>query len=192
MKKVLAILVMLTTPALAADPLPMPLSFSGPSVVYPVQEEITVANNNPVRMGTRLPSPYGQPQTPSTWYTVDLKPYGVPADADSVELSGLLIITHGGMVETADMHVAFRKFGSSVDPNCVNYIGQVVETDAAGGQRSNNAVRVPLEDGKLQYCYWIPSGYAWPTGSSYGVNFSIMSYSRPLSTVLTELGLYTP
>ena len=141
---------------------PKPFSFSGPSVVYPLADKVGTWTNNAVYVMTRLPVPYG-PQQPQVWNTVDLTSFGVPADADSVLLSGIIIITHGYKIECADLRIGFRRFGSDDDAACENYIMQVIEASVGNGMRSTAAARIPLSEGKFQFHFIIPpDGGGWP------------------------------
>jgi hypothetical protein len=120
---------------------------------------------------------------PSTWCTVDVATLTAP-DAKSVFLSGILIITHGETVETADFKIGFRAFGdnegcpSPQGPTCVWYVGQTIEAHIGGGQRSNMATWVPVKDGKFQFWYALSTSGTWPTNPSYGVNLSVQAWTR--------------
>ena len=109
------------------------------------------------------------------WATVDLSGY-VPENTKAVFLSGMLIITHGSVAETCDLHTYFRSGNSVTD---TQYVGQTVEAHIGGGQRSNHSVWVPLDDGKFQF-KWNSSTYpnTYPTHRSYGVNMRLNAWLR--------------
>jgi hypothetical protein len=125
-----------------------------------------------------------------TWQKVDLKPYGVPADALTADVRGLLILTGAiGNMESADLGVIFRKPG---DPNisCHSnyYVGQTTFVTnfvggqvIAGGQRTNMQAHVPLENGEVEWC-WTRSTWGPPQTevyTLYGVSLSVQGYTRP-------------
>lgn len=114
---------------------------------------------------------------PNTWQRVDLKPFGVPADAMAVQVTGFLIITHGSTPETADLSVALRRPGAEA-VSCANYQGQTVEAHVGGGQRSNMSTWVPVANGELEFCYRRSTQGQWPTSSAYGVNLSVQAWVR--------------
>lgn len=125
---------------------------------------------------THLPSPLG-PQAMDQWHTVDLTAAGIPADAKAAFLSGMLIITHGTTVETADIHLTFREHGDA-SADVTKYIAQSCEAHVGGGQRSTMATWVPLKDGKFDFSYHIATPGAWPTNSAYGINLSVQMWGR--------------
>lgn len=108
--------------------------------------------------------------------TIDFRPFGVAEDGKVAFLTGILVITHGSTVETADIHVTFAAAGSPID--CTKYIGQTVEADVGGGQRSNMSTLAPLTDGQTQMCYYLNTPGRWPTNSSYAINLSIQAWGR--------------
>lgn len=115
--------------------------------------------------------------TADTWQRIDLKPHGVPADAKAVQLTGILIVTHGQQPETADLSVAFRRPG--VDAvTCANYVGQTVEAHVGGGQRTNLMTWVPVVDGAVEFCYRRSTQGQWPGNSAYGVNLFVQAWVR--------------
>ncbi len=111
-----------------------------------------------------------------TWYDVDLKPYGVSADAKGAFLSGLLIITHGQSSQTCDMTVVTRAPGNQLDAG--NYQGQVVEAHLGGGQRSGFSSWVPLVNGVFQFRWDRNTYLQWPQECAYGINLSLQAWSR--------------
>lgn len=128
------------------------------------------------------------------WQKTDLKPYGVPADALTADVRGLLIITGaGGNQETADLGVVFRKPGdTSVECNSNFYTGQTMfrtnfvnGQPMLGGQRSNMQAWVPLLNGEAEWC-WTRSTWPHPYPSPptevyslYGVSLSVQGFTRP-------------
>ena len=72
-------------------------------------------------------------------------------------LSGILIMTHGTSLETADLNISFRSVEN--DELCptpqtyksVQYIGQAVEASVGNGQRSNMETCVTAKNGKFQF-----------------------------------------
>ncbi len=112
----------------------------------------------------------------NAWTTVDLTPH-IPADAKAVFLQGILIITHGANVETADLTINLRP-PSSPEAGA-NYEGQTIEAMVGGGQRSSFAAWVSVENGKFQF-WWnaTTSPGNWPDWSSYGVNLTVQAFTR--------------
>lgn len=112
--------------------------------------------------------PHGQ------WSELDLSSV-TSSIAIGVDLSGLLIITHGSNAETANLRLSFRNIGDSLPGS--NYHGQVIETEIGGGQRSPYSTFVPLTAGKCEV-YWEVTniGGSYPDYSSYGINLSIQKY----------------
>lgn len=118
---------------------------------------------------------YGNP--PDQWHTVDLTPFGVAPDATFAFLAGILIITHGTAQEVAEVRVTFRRPGDD-DADISKYIGQTIEGNVGGGQRSNMATWVPLKAGKFEYSYHMNTGGVWPANSSCGINLSVQAWGR--------------
>lgn len=112
------------------------------------------------------------------WCTVEVSKFGLPADVKAVFLVGLLIITHGETVETADLTIAFRAYSAEDIPTDQGYIGQSTETTPAGGVRSPMATWAPVRDGKFQFKYGKSTEGDWPAHSSYGVNLTIQAWAR--------------
>lgn len=139
--------------------------------------------DNAVYVQTHLPSGNLGPQQTGVWHTVDLGAFGVPPDAVSAFLSGMLVITGGSTAEVADIQVGFRQPGDTTP--CTKYIGQTVyQTNVVsgqtigGGQRSNMATWVPLADGKFEFCYLLSTQGAWPANASYAINLSLQAWAR--------------
>lgn len=191
------------SPALAEPP-PLPMPWVKLSEIYytPTQVRLYGAGSQPpsfctisqpcnaVYVMTHLPTSIGNygppatncvdPPTCNQWasnpITVDLAPFGIAEDAKVAWLSGMLIITHGTTVETADIHVTFAAYGGPID--CTRYLGQTVEPHVGGGQRSNMSTLVPLSERKFQFCYFLNTPGEWPDNSSYGINLSIQAWGR--------------
>jgi len=109
------------------------------------------------------------------WVTVDVSQI-VPEKSVAVFLSGLLLITHGTSVETADLKVYFRADGDNED---YKYDWQTVEASTANGQRSTMAVWVPLSaDRKFQFKWQRSTSGQYPDHSAYGVNLVLNAYLR--------------
>lgn len=112
----------------------------------------------------------------STWNKINITTLGIPADAKSVFLSGILIITHGTTVQTCDITIAFRAPGDELAPG--NYIGQTIEAAVGSGQRSNMSTWAPVRNSEIEF-YWKRSTQGqWPSECAYGVNLSAQSYLR--------------
>lgn len=138
---------------------------------------VTTDNSkDPVAVFVNSYTPAGPPA--GVWTDIDLKPLGVPADAKSVFLSGLLIITAGSQSATCDLMVVFRAPGSTLAPG--NYQGQAVSVGPSDGIRSGFASWVPVVNGVLEF-QWNRidnTGAQWPVGAAYGVNLSLQAYVR--------------
>lgn len=105
-----------------------------------------------------------------TWTTVDVSSYVDPKTV-AIHLTGLLLITHGTSIETADLRLHLRR--DSTQPG--NYIHQVAETSTTSGQRCTMACWVPLTDAKTFDWKWhtqFPPGI-YPNKSGYGANLQI-------------------
>lgn len=121
---------------------------------------------------------------PGVWSNVDLSAI-VPAGTTAVRLDGILIITHGTTVETADLTVAFR-----ADPSWeYGYIMQTIEAAVGGGQRSNAGAWVALDANRCFEMKWTRATLGqWPANSSYGINLSLTAYLKPgVAVDLTSL-----
>ena len=100
------------------------------------------------------------------WTTIDLSAK-LPVGTKALHATGILIITHGTTVETCDLTVSFRDYGSSATPS---YIGQATEAHVGGGQRTNMAAWIPVSNGKFDFKYDYNTTGTWPTHCSYGVS----------------------
>lgn len=103
-------------------------------------------------------------------------PDDVPHDVIGVHLAGILIITYGShdLSESADLEIKFRAFGSTLNPD---YCMQVCEA-RSGGVRSNAAVWVPVNDGKLEYKWKRTTPPPYPEHASYGFKLFADAYLR--------------
>lgn len=110
------------------------------------------------------------------WVSVDLKPFGVTRDAKAAFLSGVLIITHGRAAQICDLSIALRAPGSDLDGG--NYIGQTIETQPGGGQRSTMSTWVPLVDGVFEAQWRRSTVDQWPASCAYGINLSLQAWIR--------------
>lgn len=110
------------------------------------------------------------------WHLLSVTDAGIPADAKSVFLSGLLIITHGTNPETCDLNVSFRAPGNDMVYQAS--IGQTIEAHIGGGQRSNMATWVPVRNGAIEFYWWRNTAGNWPANCAYGVNLIAQAYLR--------------
>lgn len=154
--------------------LPIPWHRTTEVYVSPVQPRIL--ENAPINMILGVGSGRG-PQTPGVWNRVDLKPWGVAADAKWAELGGLLVVTHGVTFETATLWISFRRPGD-VGAACSDYIGQTVEALIGSGQRSTMTVTVPLVNGEFEWCFNRSSYGIYPANSSYAANLIVQKWGR--------------
>lgn len=126
---------------------------------------------------------------PGQWISVDVSALGVPSDAFAVNLGGLLLITVGQEIGTANLTIAFRAPGKT-NVTCGHYVGQAITVNppSNNGARSPLSVWVPISNGRFEYCWQrgtvgtsFPTGTlaAWPLTSSYGVNLSVQAFLVP-------------
>lgn len=109
------------------------------------------------------------------WHTVDMSDC-LPEDAKAINLVGILIITHGLSIETANMQLYFRTYG---DTGEYLYTGQVCEASVYDGQRSPLSVWIPLsKDKKFQFLWTRSNSGQWPTWSAYGINLSLNAWGK--------------
>lgn len=159
-----------------AEPPPIPMTFQKSTEIYTATNQVRLYSDNPIYFGANMPQTYGTPAA-GVWHRVNLKPFGVSADAKSAFLSGILIITHGLTGETADMTITARRPGDNAS-DCKHLIGQAVESSVGGGIRSGVALWVPLINGEFEWCWKGTTGGVWPTNSSYGANLSLLAWVR--------------
>lgn len=114
---------------------------------------------------------------PDTWTTVDLNPLGVPREAITAFLAGLLIITHGEAVEIADLRISFRHLGDTSVP-LTTYESQTLEADTTGGQRSGVALWVPVVNGFIEYAYHVGTTGIYPAHSTYAINLVLQAWGK--------------
>lgn len=110
------------------------------------------------------------------WHRLTLAESGIPLDAKSVFLSGQLIITHGNNPGVCDLNVSFRAPGDAMVSAAS--IGQTIETQVGGGQRSNMATWVPVKNGEIEFYWWRNTTGNWPANCAYGVNLIAQAYLR--------------
>ena len=110
------------------------------------------------------------------WTRVKVADWGIPADAKSVFLAGLLIITHGTTAQTCNITITFRAPDNTLTAG--NYIGQTIEAATGGGQRSNMATWTPVKNGEIEFLWQRGTTGQWPTECAYAINLSAQSYVR--------------
>ena len=110
---------------------------------------------------------------PNQWNTVSVAGLVDPA-ATAINLTGILIITHGLSDEDANLEIFFRRTGETND---YLYTGQVIEPFVGGGQRSTMSCWVPLSSAQEFDFYFTKTNPGqWPTWSAYGINLSINAW----------------
>lgn len=187
MRSLVVALCMLVSPAFAEPP-SLPLAWVKLTEIYyttgqvrmygDTPEVCSVAPCNAVYVQTRLgEGGDAGPQATDTWHTVDLTAFGVAEDAKVAFLSGVLIITHGTTEELANLTVTLRAHGDN-NSSCSKYLGQVIETSIASGQRSTFSTMVPLNAGKFDFCYRISTTGNYPDHSAYAINLSLQAWGR--------------
>lgn len=140
-------------------------------------DTLHVAAHSPLQERVIFLNSYtGQGVNPNTWIDVDLSDI-LPSTAKAAFLNGIMIITHGTTVETADLHFHLRAKGETED---VTYCGQTIEAAIGNGQRSTAAYWVPLDENQVfQFKYWHPnSGASYPSYSAYGLNFNVGAWAE--------------
>lgn len=175
-RSVLAAGFALVASAAMAEPPPMPMTFQKSTEIYTATNQVRMYSDNPIYFGANMAATWGTPAA-GVWHRVDLKKYGVAADAKAAFLSGMLIITHGTTVETADMTLTARSPGDNAS-DCNKYLGQAIEASVGNGIRSNASFWVPLVNGEFDWCWKPSTGGVWPTNSAYGGNFSLLAWVR--------------
>jgi len=175
--RMIIVLMMLfgATPPALAQVEPLPLAWQKTTEVYTTTVTPRILLNAPIALIVGTPTAQG-PQTQHVWHTVDLKPYGVAANAKWAELSGLLVITRGLAAETATLWLAFRRPGDTA-ASCTDYIGQITEMQP-GGQRAPFTVTVPLIDGKFEWCHRRSTLGSYPENSAYAANLVVQKWGR--------------
>ena len=113
---------------------------------------------------------------PDVWTTVDLSDT-LPKTAKAINLSGILIITHGDTPETADLTLNFRTDNNSI---VADAHAQVVEAHLGGGQRCTMSTWIELDSNQcFQYKWDGPNAqYTWPIYSSYGANLRVVAFGE--------------
>lgn len=118
--------------------------------------------------GMITPGSYQGIFTNAGWRTVDLSDH-VPPGTKAVHIVGLLIITHGTTVETADLQVYFRKTGTT--PPSTARLWQCCCTKGAGGQRTDASAIIILDDNLCFDMQWLVSTTGvYPAHPAYGLN----------------------
>ncbi len=85
------------------------------------------------------------------WLSVDLKPYGVPADATAAILHGMLLISMSRDPDSALVSVHLRRPGSGAD--CANSAAYADIFNVPNGSvRAPFMDIVPLQDGVMEVC----------------------------------------
>lgn len=121
----------------------------------------------------------GPPHYPAfQWNTVDLKPFGVPADAAWAMISAHMIITdQNSEIDTLTMTV--RAPGSTFGSG--NYQFQAISVFAGDGARGRQGpVTVTLVDGKFQMWWEMKVGQAPENGnpSTFLINATLDAWGR--------------
>lgn len=159
----------------------LPLEWQMSTEIFTHRKQLRIYENSPVNLITGTAagtaSPPRGPQANGIWNRVDLKPWGVAANAKWAELSGILIVTHGTQPETAHINITFRAVGDN-DSNCNHYIGQTIEAATGNGQRSGLTVTVPLTNGEFEWCYIRHTPGTYPSNSAYGINLVLQKWGR--------------
>lgn len=94
-----------------------------------------------------------------------------------VMLGGLGVVTKGTSSDYCNLRISFRRPGTTY--NTGNYISQVLEAHAGGGQRSPTFVIVPVdENGNIEYFWQRQSGGTYPTYCANAFNLSLQAYIR--------------
>lgn len=105
----------------------------------------------------------------------------VPAGVIAVDLTGIMIITHGWAVEICDLTIAFRRKGTTRED--YPYAGQVIEASTQNGQRTNYTGRIPVDDHGVFQLKWVqtpayPVGFTWPLFCAYDIDLRLTGYLR--------------
>jgi len=156
--------------------MPIILPFDKVNEIYLTASQDRLYGEAPVyvQLGTSYPA---GPTQQNVWHRVDLKPWGVPADAKFAMLNGLLVITHGTNPQIADIKVTFRS-PADITADPTRYIGQCIEAHIGGGQRTNMSAIVALLNGEFDYAYSATGPIGWPDYASYAINLSLDGYAR--------------
>ena len=148
---------------------------------------------------TLVATPDGLRAHVSGWRTIDLKPYGVPADARFAVLAFKALFTKGAHSYTLSVYAYARKPGAACcvgPPGFENYPtdshtdgGQVVQTVSEHGRDADRTwspgYTVPLVNGTFELSwgyrrYAREDGYEppWPEGDAVGVNAFLNGWGR--------------
>lgn len=165
------------TQAQAQDNADLPLPWLCGQSACVTGKQVRFYANSPINLITGVSSGARGPQTPGVWTRVDLKPWGIPADAAWVELSGVMLITSGSTTEIANITVTMRRPGDTT-AECSRYVAQAAAPSYTGGTRVNVTVTVPLVNGEFEWCYVRATYGVYPTNSTYGVNLAPIKWGR--------------
>lgn len=124
----------------------------------------------------------------SPWRTLDLKPFGVPADATAVELGVKTVITKPTSPANAVVNVFMRASGSSCcegpdgftdypvdystsnNPDHLGLVAQAVTETAPGGERQYDDIVEPVVNGELEWAWSYRDGAGDAVGFDVYVN----------------------
>lgn len=115
----------------------------------------------------------------NVWVPLDVTKLGVPLDAKGVFIHSLAIITHGTTSEIVGGTMSYRRHGSTYD-NASVYHTQVCEANLGGGQRTNDSLFCPVENGMIEM-FWKPqraTEASWPVGSSVAFSIAVNAWVR--------------
>ncbi len=169
---VVVILLVVSAP-LRAEPPPMPMPWIAFCEPHYTPSQVRLYNPGIVTVPWGDPTTQPPPFVPNTWYTVDVTPYGIPADAVVMFLSGLGVIT--AVDSLNGMTVTFREWN---DPaaSVSKYLSQV----GPSSTRSGSATFVPLRQGKFDFAFQAqtPNSPPWPVHSDYVFNFTVQFWAK--------------
>lgn len=117
--------------------------------------------------------------SPFVWHNIDLKPYGVPADANFVKGFAHLIITDGSPGAIDDLTCCVRPPGSTLHE--LNYQMQATTALNAEGARGRQDWECALVNGIMQLYWRMTIGGATANNSSptgFLINMSMLSWGR--------------
>lgn len=183
MKYLIALALMLfASPVLATTAQTLPVPWVKTTETYVIFGQVSVHPNNPVNLitGTKVgdPAPPRGPQVQNAWSSVDLKPYGVAADAKWAMLQGIQLITasQNHTLETATIQASFRAPGTA--GVCSDYSNESAVSVPMQGIRDSTMAVVPLVNGAFEWCYKRSTGGTQPDHASYGINLSVVMWGR--------------
>jgi hypothetical protein len=139
--------------------------------------------------------PGGPPLTSSGYQTVDLTPYGVPADAEYAQIGVKAVITKGSSDGTDNLYVFLRTPGANCCLGPVGYDNYPVAWGTARTVRGlaeeasvwlakdsvrefNNSV-VALRNGRFQFAWGYQRNMGdWPDGDSVAIVLYVNGYAN--------------